>query len=107
MSFISIYITHASEQAAQELADQLLAEKLIACANIFPIYSSYRWQGTVHREKEWVSLVKSSTALWDTLRTKIEEIHPYDTPCIMKSVVEANLAYEQWINDSVNQPASP
>ena len=101
MSFISIYITHANEAAAKEIAEQLLKEKLIACANLFPITSSYWWQGDIEQSNEWVSLVKTSTALWETVRDRLLAIHPYETPCIMKTLVEANAEYEQWINDSV------
>lgn len=104
MSFITIYITHANAENAQQLVDQLLADKLIACGNIFPIKSSYWWQGKITHESEWVSLVKTRSELWSYLQNKISSLHPYDTPCIMKSVVEANAEYEAWIKASVNLP---
>jgi len=101
MSFITIYITHANKAAAQEFSDTLLKEKLIACANLFPMTSSYWWQGEIENASEWVSLLKTSETLWDVVLKRAKALHPYDTPCIMKTVVEANAEYEQWIEDSV------
>jgi len=100
MSFITIYLTNKSEAAAEKLAEHLLAEHLIACANIYPIKSLYVWKGAIQKETEWVALVKTRADLWESVRTTIEKIHPYEVPCIMKTEVEANAAYENWIWDS-------
>ncbi len=97
MSFILIYITHPNEVAAQELTNQLIEERLVACANIFPIQSAYLWKGSVVKEGEWVSIVKTQTLLWEKVSLRIEDLHPYEVPCIMKINVEANQAYEEWI----------
>ncbi len=101
MSFAIIYITHESESAAKQLTNQLLQEKHIACANIFPITSAYWWQGAVANEGEWVSIVKTTLERWPEVRNRVEELHPYEIPCIMKITVEANEAYEEWIRESV------
>lgn len=98
MSFIIIYITHESESAAQTLTNTLLEQKLIACANTFPMTSAYWWQGAIQNDAEWVSIVKTKTALWEIVRDKIEALHPYEVPCIMKIEAEANDAYEKWIH---------
>ncbi|HHB77627.1 MAG TPA: divalent-cation tolerance protein CutA [Saprospiraceae bacterium] len=101
MSFIAVYITNDSKESAQRLADTLLADRLIACANIFPISASYHWMGDIAQENEWVALVKTTKTNWIRLKEKVSQIHPYDIPCIMKIDVEANEAYEQWIRQSV------
>jgi len=101
MSFSIIYITHESEEAARTLTDVLLREKQIACANIFPITSAYWWQGAIARESEWVSIVKTTPEKWEAVKTRIEALHPYEVPCIMRLQAEANPAYENWIRDSV------
>ena len=97
MSFITVYVTHASEDAAKSFTDILIGRKAIACANLFPIQSAYWWQGEICQEEEWVSLLKTQNSHWEALKSLILEIHPYDTPCIMKTQVEANEQYEQWI----------
>jgi len=100
MSFITIYITHATELAATKLSNYLIENKYVACANIFPIKSAYWWDGQINTENEFVSIVKTIPENWESLKTKVEDIHPYEVPCIMKFEVEANEAYEDWIRAS-------
>ncbi len=103
MSFAIIYITHESEAEARRVSDHLLEEKLVACANIFSITSAYWWEGDIQYEGEWVSIVKTIPGNWTALQRAVEEIHPYEVPCIMKIEAEANAAYEKWIRESVER----
>ncbi len=108
MSFIAVYITHASKKEAQKLCKLLLDQKIIACSNIYPVQSEYYWQGTIENEQEWVSIVKTQKKHWKTLRKFVEKNHPYTTPCIMKFRVKANKSYENWIINSteIKKPSS-
>ena len=101
MSFIAIYITHANELSAKKISSYLIDQKMVACANIFPITSAYWWKDHVQNEGEYVSIVKTKTENWEKVKKAVEEIHPYEVPCIMKLEVEANDAYEEWIRNSV------
>lgn len=101
MSFALIYITHPSETEAQRISKHLLEQKLVACANIFPITSAYWWQGAIQNDGEWVSIVKTALEKYESVKNEVEKIHPYEVPCILKIEVEANAAYEQWIQDAV------
>jgi len=75
MAFIAVYITNESKEAAQLLADALLDSRLIACANIFPMASTYLWQGNIAKEDEWVAIVKTTTRNWQKLKDKVTKIH--------------------------------
>ncbi|HLF65561.1 MAG TPA: divalent-cation tolerance protein CutA [Saprospiraceae bacterium] len=97
MSFNIVYITFGSEADAQRISTQLIEERLAACANIFPIKSLYWWRDVIQSEDEWVVIVKTTTELWPVLKSRVEELHPYEVPCIMKIEVEANEKYEEWI----------
>lgn len=101
MSFALIYITHSSKDEARRVSQHLLQQKLVACANIFPITSAYWWHGSIQNDEEWVSIVKTTMEKYEAVKTSVEQIHPYEVPCILKITVEANAAYEQWIQDSV------
>ncbi len=101
MSFIIVYITYATEKVAQKVSNYLVENKFAACANIFPIKSVYWWKASVQSENEWVGIVKTIPENWEALKSEVENIHPYEVPCIMKFEVEANDAYENWIRDSV------
>ncbi len=99
--FLIIYITHSSEKNAKQLTNILLEERLIACTNIFPIQSAYWWQGAIQNDDEFVSLVKTTPELWENLKNRVSELHPYEIPAIIKMEVEGNDAYEEWIRASV------
>ena len=106
MSFIIVYITHATEKVATKVSNYLVEQKFVACANIFPIKSAYWWKSALQSENEWVTIVKTIPENWVALKKEVEAIHPYDVPCIMKFDVEANEAYENWIKESVELKAN-
>lgn len=47
MSFIIFYVAHSSEEEARRISDSIVAARLAACANIFPIQSAYWWEGKI------------------------------------------------------------
>jgi periplasmic divalent cation tolerance protein len=100
MSFIVVYVTHRNLEEAQKIASHLLKKKLIACANFFPIKSSYWWKQKIEDSDEVVSLLKAPKSNWEEVKSEIKLIHPYETPCIIKFNVEANEDYEAWVNDN-------
>ncbi|MDP3728557.1 MAG: divalent-cation tolerance protein CutA [bacterium] len=96
---ILIYSTHKNKEEAEKIVKHLLEKKLIACANFFPIESSYLWKGEIESGKEYVSLLKTQEKLWGEVKREIEQIHPYETPCILKMNVEANYSFDKWIQE--------
>lgn len=105
MNFLIFYVTCPSEQAAKDIAAHLLEKKLIACANIFPIQSSYRWEGSIQHDDEWVCMLKSTLALEAIVEKEINSIHPYQVPCIMRYEGRANADYTKWIHDQCTNGA--
>ena len=99
MVFILIYVTHKNLEEAKKVGNELLKEKLIACANYYPIKSSYWWQGKIENSEEYVSLLKTKKENWYAVKEKIKKIHPYKVPCIMKMDVEANEDYDSWVKE--------
>lgn len=93
------YITHPDSDTAHRIANQLVEEKLVACANILPIESMYWWQGAVQREGEVVSIVKAPPEKEKSVEDRVRELHPYEVPCIIRMEVHANADYEAWIRD--------
>lgn len=80
-----------------EIASELLDRQLIACANLIPITSVYRWEGKVQNEDEVVLIAKTKTEAYDKLRQAIEELHPYEVPCILHLDAPANEAFSHWV----------
>lgn len=93
-----LYVTHASINDAELLCKVLLNEKLISCANFFPINSIYEWDNKIINENETVSLIKFNKINVDEVEKRITELHPYEVPCIMRIPADANIEFEKWIN---------
>ncbi len=102
MSLVLIYVTNPSLAVARRIAKHLLKKKLIACANLFPpIYSMYSWKGKLKQGKEWLVILKTSSAKFEAVKKEIEKIHPYEVPCIVKLPASANRSFEAWVKESV------
>lgn len=97
MGFVLIYVTHKHMEDAEKISHHLLNKKLVACVNYFPIKSSYWWKWNIESTEEIVSLLKTKSANWEKVRDEVLEMHPYETPCIMKMSVDANDGYSSWI----------
>lgn len=92
-----VYTTHASIENAQSLVQQLINEHLIACANIFPIQSTYFWQAALQQEDEVVAILKTRPEYLNKLETAIKKLHTYELPCIVSWQAQANDDYEKWV----------
>ncbi len=77
----TVYIT-APPSDADEIAERLVEERLAACVNRLSTTSTYRWEGEIHHDDEIVLLAKTTDDAYDDLVGRLEEIHPYDVPCI-------------------------
>ena len=97
MSQIMVYVTHENLGDAKDMCKILIERNIIACANFHSIESMYEWEGEIKDEVEVVSILKTSSEKWEDLKSEIEKIHPYDTPCIAKIGVEYNDKFSKWI----------
>ena len=88
------YITCKNKAEARKIANELLKRKLIACANIFPIDSIYRWKGKLESDKEVVLLAKTNK----NIEKEVKKLHSYECPCIIKINATANKEYTSWLN---------
>ncbi len=95
------YITIGSASEAIELGDLVIANKLAACSNVFPITSAFPWNGKLEKENEFVLILKTIPSLTDTLRSFVEENHPYDVPCILSWSTEVNDSYGKWMMEQL------
>ncbi|MGE0551985.1 MAG: divalent-cation tolerance protein CutA [Gemmatimonadales bacterium] len=96
---VQIVTTIDSRQAAEKLADQLVAEHLAACVQIAgPIASTYRWQGTVEHATEWVCTAKTTRQRASALLARLRALHSYEQPEILITpVLEADPGYAAWV----------
>lgn len=98
---VHVLLCTAPVEEAPRLADRLLEEEWIACANLIgPVQSRYRWQGEVEQAEETVLLMKSS-ADPQGLRRRIAELHSYNCPEILELAVDGGLPeYLAWVRSN-------
>ena len=96
---IVCYVTFPNDQEADFISSKLLENRIIACYNTFSVKSSYNWQWAIENWDEIVSLMKTRKDNWKVLKQKIEGLHTYKVPCIMKFEVDANDEFEKWVKD--------
>ncbi len=80
---ISVYVTCKDEKEAKFIATRLLEQRLIACANIFPVRSLLRWQGKIVDEAETAMLCKAKKEDFERIKEEVKQLHTYEIPCIV------------------------
>ncbi len=94
-----VLTTLPNADAAAELAKTVVAEKLAACANLFPaLRSVYRWQAKVQDENEVLVLFKTRQEHFERLKSRILELHPYEVPEVLAIPIEQGYqGYLEWL----------
>ena len=101
------YCSCPDAASAQVIATALVDERLAACVSHLPgMSSTFRWLGTVTTDSEELLLIKTSTARFEALKTRLLQLHPYDLPELIAVPVEyGHAAYLEWVRDGVrDQP---
>ncbi|MBC2664574.1 divalent-cation tolerance protein CutA [Novosphingobium flavum] len=79
-----VWCPFPDEAEAGRVADILLDEGLIACANILPgMRSLYVWNGEKGENREAGVLFKTNSSLIERLVVRLVELHAYDEPAIL------------------------
>jgi periplasmic divalent cation tolerance protein len=96
---IVVFCTTPDKKTASKIAKVLVEEGDAACVNIIKVDETvYKWEGKLVRGKEHLMVIKARKESWDTLKKKIENIHPYSVPEIV-SVKTHKVAepYLDWV----------
>lgn len=99
-SICVFYIPVPDEKTGMDIAQTLLNQKLIACANLLPQHQSlYEWEGKVCKENENILILKTHIDLQEQVQTEVEKLHPYDCPCILTfTPSHGNTGFIDWIS---------
>lgn len=100
---IVLLSTAPDEACAQELAANLLGEKLAACVTILPgATSMYHWEGKLEQEYEVQMIIKSERRHQQALLAFLKHHHPYQTPeLLVIPVLAGDQDYLLWLNASL------
>lgn len=93
------------QESARRIAGQLLADGLIACANILPqVESLFLWEGKADSAQEVGMLCKTTPAQLEAAIARIGTLHPYETPAIIGWHADAaHPLTAQWLG-GLNRP---
>ncbi len=97
-----IYTTIKNIEEAELIAQTLIAERLVACANLWPITSMYIWNERVEKTTEVGMFLKTCEAGQEPLYQRLLELHPYGCPAIITlAIQQTHSAFAQWVQTQV------
>ena len=94
--------TFPDRETAQRVSNQVVTEKLAACANILAaVESIYRWKSKVETGNETLVIFKLTEDRQSAFQEKVRSLHPYEVPEIIFFPVSNGLPeYLHWVADS-------
>jgi len=103
---VLVSIAAPDGETARRLARLLVEERLAACGNIIErVRSIYRWQGKIEDQPEALLLLKTRSELFEALRKRVVELHPYEVPEIIALPLAAgHPPYLDWIDSCTHKP---
>jgi periplasmic divalent cation tolerance protein len=103
--FIIVLATTANKAEAEKIAQTLLEEKLIACANIInPVASFFHWTSKINKCEECLVIMKSRLDLFADLEKCVKRLHSYEVPEVLAlPIVEGSADYLAWMGSVLKQ----
>ncbi len=109
---IVLYTTFPTEKDAQKVGEELVAERLAACVNIFPgMVSIYWWEDAIEQGSEVVMLVKTKKNLESQVFEALAAKHPYSVPALIAfEPHRVSASYLEWLRsqtvsgDGISRP---
>lgn len=74
--------TVGTRDAADALARQLVNQGLAACCHVSEVRSTYKWQGKVVEEPEWLVEARALESRAVAVREAMLVDHPYEVPLV-------------------------
>lgn len=102
---IIVFLTAASVDEANRLADMLVDKRLAACVQIMrEMDSVYRWQGKVVTQREVLLIAKTLSSKFAEVEREVVKLHSYETPEIVAFPLTAGSApYLEWLSANVSE----
>jgi periplasmic divalent cation tolerance protein len=99
--YIIVLATTANKAEAEKIAQTLLKERLIACANILnSVTSLFFWSGKIDKAEECLMVMKSRRDLFTELAGCLKGLHSYEVPEVLAiPIVEGSAAYLAWMGE--------
>ncbi|BAZ46683.1 divalent cation tolerance protein [Chondrocystis sp. NIES-4102] len=101
-NYTVVLVTVNSYLQAENIARNLLGDKLAACINIFPVTSLYIWEGEMNKDEEYQLIIKTNINQFDKLVERIKTLHTYEVPEIIAlPIIAGSQSYLNWLQTSL------
>jgi periplasmic divalent cation tolerance protein len=95
--------TCGSRKEAEKIARDIVRRRLVACVNIMPVTSYYRWKGRIRADREYLIVAKTRSELFARLKSRILALHTYQLPEIVSLRIDDGYRpYLEWIDKEVS-----
>lgn len=97
--FLYVVTTTAKKDEAQKIADRLVEARLAGCVQVQgPISSTYRWEGEIQHDEEWLCIVKTAAEKYGQVEREISRLHSYTVPQIVAlPIFRGGRPYLDWL----------
>ncbi|GAA3239843.1 divalent-cation tolerance protein CutA [Actinocorallia longicatena] len=98
---LEVHVTAANSAEAEQIVNAVVEGRVAAGAQISgPIVSTYWWKGEIHRDEEFLLLMKTTSDRLEELIEVVRGVHSYETPEIVAVPIEGGLGdYLAWITE--------
>jgi len=106
---IMVILSTAPPEKSDSLARMLVENHIVACVNVVPVRSYFRWKGEFCGEQEHLLVAKTTREKVKDVIVAIKDHHPYEVPEIIAlPVSEGYLPYLEWVNEeTLDKPWPP
>ena len=95
-----VLTTFENREQGKPVMDIILQEKLAACVQEVSVQSHYMWKEELCNDNEILVLMKTTNELYEVLKSRLLEIHPYETPEIIRvDIADGSIGYLSWIKE--------
>jgi periplasmic divalent cation tolerance protein len=95
---IIVVFSTAPSDTSESLAKMLIDQRLVACVNVVPVRSYYRWKGEFCDEQEHLLIAKTTREKAGEVIAAIKSQHPYEIPEIIAlPITDGYLPYLEWV----------
>jgi periplasmic divalent cation tolerance protein len=101
-----VIITADNEDWLISFTRSLLEDRFAACGqHIVPIRSIYRWNGSIHDDREARVALHTRASLVPAIVDRARREHSYEVPCVIAVPVQTgDPAYLTWVIEETIEP---
>ncbi len=98
MTMNVLFLTCKDSKEAEKISKILLEKKLILCAKMTPVSSSFLWKSKIESSKEMLVIMDSVVENFEKINIEIRKLHSYKTFVLTSILVnQTTHEVEDWV----------